>query len=385
MFMIATNNTRGLYHRLQVANKLLKGSHDKDEKVALFNYIANLYYSIGRVSNMEINASEKKVFGSHKNFRKLMRRFDLYKLKMLENCVKYKDFHSDFLGDILVVVEDDINELEDRKPIDTSSLSEDDFYTIFFDFMKTYHLEKLFDKFIKEKRIYKIIGDCDISLGFTLFNPINHDSDIFVKDFGYDINSLFILAHGFGHVYDFNHFDRAVSFYNQYFHQSFYGEVLPKTFERLFLNYLFQNNILDNEAIDKLFEMELLNYDYLLGSYILSLLDGKLLIDEKYRTLSYQDLINRIKKYFISEEEIMLYIQNITYFDVGEDFNYTYGNILSLYLKGSIEEDGFDNPMMNDFLEKRNNLFTPEFLSRWDITPSGYQKKHSMDMKILKK
>ena len=121
--MIATNNTRGLYHRLQVANKLLKGSHDKDEKVALFNYIANLYYSIGRVSNMEINASEKKVFGSHKNFRKLMRRFDLYKLKMLENCVKYKDFHSDFLGDILVVVEDDINELEDRKPIDTSSLS----------------------------------------------------------------------------------------------------------------------------------------------------------------------------------------------------------------------------------------------------------------------
>ena len=75
------------------------------------------------------------------------------------------------MGDILVVVEDDINELEDRKPIDTSSLSEDDFYTIFFDFMKTYHLEKLFDKFIKEKRIYKIIGDCDISLGFTLFNP----------------------------------------------------------------------------------------------------------------------------------------------------------------------------------------------------------------------
>ena len=71
MFMIATNNTRGLYHRLQVANKLLKGSHDKDEKVALFNYIANLYYSIGRVSNMEINVSEKKVFGSHKNFRKL--------------------------------------------------------------------------------------------------------------------------------------------------------------------------------------------------------------------------------------------------------------------------------------------------------------------------
>ena len=81
----------------------------------------------------------------------------------------------------------------------------------------------------------------------------------------------------------------------------------------------------------------------------------------------------------------MLYIQNITYFDVGEDFNYTYGNILSLYLKGSIEEDGFDNPMMNDFLEKRDNLFTPEFLSRRDITPSGYQKKHSMDMKILKK
>ncbi len=383
--MIATNNTRGLYHRLQVANKLLKRSHDKDEKIALSNYMWDLYYSMEQVSNREINASEKKIFGSHKNYQKLMRRFNLYKLKMLENLVKYKGFHSDFLRDILDVVEDDTSELDDREFTDTSILSEGDFYTIFFDFMKKYHLEKLFDEFVKEKRIYKVVADYDNTLGFILFNPVNQDIDIFVKDFFYNIYSLFALAHEFGHAYDFIHFDGDISAYNHYYYQSFYVETISKLFERIFLDYLFQNHILGDEVNDLLAEMEMNNYDYLLSSYVLSLLDDELLINEKYSTLSHQELINRIKKYFISEEAIGFYIQDDIHFDVWADFNYTYGNVLSLYLKEPVEEEGFDNAMMNDFLKERGRLFTPAFLEKWDITPFGYQEKHSRDMKILEK
>ena len=383
--MIATNNTRGLYHRLQVANKLLKRSHDKDEKIALSNYMWDLYHSMEQVSSRKINVSEKKIFGSHKNYQKLMRRFNLYKLKMLENLVEYKDFHSDFLRDILDVVEDDTSELDDREFADTSILSEGDFYTIFFDFMKKYHLEKLFDEFVKEKRIYKVVADSDNTLGFILFNPVNQDIDIFVKDFFYNIYSLFVLAHEFGHAYDFIHFDGDISAYNHYYYQSFYVETISKLFERIFLDYLFQNHILGDEVNDLLAEMEMNNYDYLLSSYVLSLLDDELLINEKYSTLSHQELINRIKKYFISEEAIGFYIQDDIHFDVWADFNYTYGNVLSLYLKEPVEEEGFDNAMMNDFLKERGRLFTPAFLEKWDITPSGYQEKHSRDMKILKK
>ncbi len=195
--MIETSSVRCLYNRLQDANNLLSRSKDKDEKIALVNYILSMYYSIECVSAMKANASRMKVFRNKRGYHKFTRGFNLYKLKMLENFVYYKDFHSSFLGDLLLAVEDNINIFEGTL-LEATSLSEEDFYAIFFGFMKHYHLEKLFDKFIRERRIYKMVGDYGHDIGVTLFNPLNKDCDIFVKDSAYNINYLFTLAHEFG-------------------------------------------------------------------------------------------------------------------------------------------------------------------------------------------
>ena len=151
------------------------------------------------------------------------------------------------------------------------------------------------------------------------------------------------------------------------------------------MDYLFQQRILEEEAKSKLLEMEDVNYDYLLSGYILSLLNDEALTNGKYAYMSPQELTKMVRKYFVSEEAIYMFIYNSIRFDLGEIFNYVYGNIISLYLKDDVEAVGLDNNMMRDFLETRSEIFTPSFLERWNINPDGYQYKHLNNIKILQK
>ena len=55
-----------LYRRLQEAKLLFKNSSDKHEKVALANYIGNLYDAIGSVSDKKLIV-KKKIYLEVKN------------------------------------------------------------------------------------------------------------------------------------------------------------------------------------------------------------------------------------------------------------------------------------------------------------------------------
>ena len=384
--MIYNSNTRQLYNRLEVAKRLLSNSKNLDERVCLSNYIGNVYSAIDAVSNNGVSTNKKQMFGSHKNYKKFLKKIDIYELKMLENFVLHKDFHSTYMYDILSGVEFNFSELEDEKLVNTTLLSSGEFYGIFYDFMKSINLENIFNDFIKQGRIYRAVNsDDDYLLGFTLFNPINHDSDVFVKDFNYNIHTMYTLAHEFGHVYDLSKFDESVVKYNRFFYQSFYGEVISKLFERLFLQYLIDHNILLEEAQDKLFEMQIINHDFLLSSYILSLLDDESIVSNAYCYMSKDELFNKVKANFVTEDAVYDYIINSTDLDIHQSYLYTYGDIISMFLKNIVKNEGLSASIVNDFLSIRSDLFSDEVLKKWEMSAENYNDLHKKEMQMIKK
>lgn len=384
--MIVENSTSELKKKIYESTKDIKETKNVAERIALSNYIGNVSQAINCVEDGNIIVPDKKIYGSLKNRRKFHKKLDVYEDRMLNNFIRNKKYHCSYMGEVLSGVEENFLEVEDSELSPVTVLSDSDYYDIFFQFMKSINLEELFDKFIKDRKIYSTELDYNEGcLGFTIFNPLKRDSDIFIKDFEYDIHSMFTLAHEFGHVYDLDHFDDTIEKYNDYFYKSFFGEAISKTFERLFLDFMIKNNILFEESKDKLFECNLINHDYVLASYMLSLLPDKYIENNSYLRLTKDKFLDIIKKYFISEEAIKDYVYNSVSFGISEDFVYAYGDILSMFMKEYIDEDGLSNDMLEEFFRSRCDVFSEEFMRKWGMGPANYVKLHEKQLQYLKK
>ena len=379
-------DTKKLYEEVTRGYNQLKSAKNSEERMALANYIGNLYRDISAVEDSCVHIKEKTIFGSRKNHQKFFKKLDLYEVKMLENFVLQKDFHADYFRTVLQGVEENFELIPDAERDKNTLLSREEYYAIFSEFMKSIKQSDLFDKFYKEGKIYSTVSDDnEKALGNTEYNPISGETNIFISDFNYDIHSMFTLAHEFGHAYDLSKFNESVENYNRYFYQSFYGEVFSKLFERLFVEYLIKNNILKNEAKDKLFEMELINYGYLLGSYILSLLDDKYLLANSYPYFSSEKIFELVKDSFIDEDYIKNFIDGSPYFDVLEDCRYAYGDILSMFLKIQIDNYGFDNDLIDEIFKFRSELFDSSMIDKYNLNPNRYNRLHRKEIKLSKK
>ena len=376
-----------LYHKAQSAEEILCKIHSLDEKVALKNYIGNLYHFISKISGNNVGLDIHRIFGDENHYKEFLKQLDYYELKMLEHFILKKKVHNSFIGDCMFPTGESVEALGERYFQDETILSDKDFYDIFWQFMNSYHLDSLLEEYVREGRIYATSYDKngDNCLGQTLLNPLKDDGDIFVVNFQNTLSSMFTLAHEFGHVYDYKRFYGGVEDYNEYFYQSFYGEVFSRTFEKLFLDYLIQNRILLDEAEDLLFESSSFNYQFLLASYLLTLIPDNYLKDGNYETINKETFFQLVKDDFADEDVIRGYIMNSTYFSVSEDFTYAYGSILSSFMKKAIQEDGFDHPLIEDFLKIRTKMFQESFLERNDITPDKYVRYHDDEIKVLKK
>ena len=311
--MVVTDNIRYLYNRVEVASKLYDKAKNKDERMALLNYMNNLYESIGAVSNYPVDFEKRKLFKDHKNRKILIKNFDLYSNKMLDNYILNKNYHRSILESAMDNVEellfvDDYVEVENNT---RKTLSESEFYSVFYEFMQSLKLEELFNKYCSNKKIFSTHNRGDNCFGFTVYNPINKDSDVFITDFNYDIKTFVTLAHEFGHVYDLDNFLGGAGEYNKYFYQSFYQEVISRLFERLSLDYLMKNNILVNDTKEEFFSFLFTNYDFLFQSYIYTLFDDVYL--DSINGVSREILYDQIKDFFNEiEEQLILIINNNT-------------------------------------------------------------------------
>ena len=149
------DNIEELYKRLSKANHLMTQVRNREDRMALANYIGNLYTTIGNVLNIKVKPKKKQIFGSKDGYKKFYRVYDSKENEMLDNLIKYKEFHSELFCDILFDVKEIMKSICDEEIIEENIISEDSFYEIFMGFMNSIGLEELFIKFLKEGRIQR--------------------------------------------------------------------------------------------------------------------------------------------------------------------------------------------------------------------------------------
>ena len=352
--MIITDNPKNLKEKLELAKRQIKNAKTREEVLALSNYIYDLDESIAAI-DPTYTPKDKLSFLNDKKNEVLDKKFGVHMDKE----------------------EDDI---------EITTLSEDDYYNIFYEFMSKMGLEKYFDRFIKNKRIYTTSKSFDeTTLGSTAFNPITKDSDIFVDGLEYDIFSMFTLAHEFGHVYDLNRFDGNINDWNTYFYQSFNGEVVSKTFERLFVDFLIKNNIQVPEAKTLLCDMLDANYEFAKASYIISLIPDRYLLDDSYLELSPAQVYKLVGRYFSKNDKVRKFINKCSSLDIKDTFQYSYGDVISMILSNRIKNSDYDLDALGEFFEFRRKPFETEMLDRLRVTPDRYVKLYKKDIELLKK
>ena len=370
---------------------LIKEEKNNDVRLALYNYIGNLYSALSTIKGRKVYPNKSKIFGGIDNYRRFIKKtdylFDVYD----DNFIKFKMFHRDYFHQLLLESEklfvEMINENIDYR-VENNMLSEDDFLTIFHDFLQSIGLESFFDEIIKNGKLFSMNKDRDFEQyrGLTLYNPRTGESNILINGFEYSLDSMYTLAHEMGHVYDgFRIYDdKDIERYLHYNYRSVYLEVIPRLFERLFLDYLIKNNICRDAALDKLVDMEINNHDYLVSAYAMSLFDDKLLKDDRYHSLKPAEVVNIVKEYFSDLESIKELFSN-KYIRLDEEVNYTYGDIMSMFLKEGVQEEGFSNPLFKEFLRVRLEDFNPEFIERHELSSERYREKYIREIKVLRK
>ena len=389
---IISNNPNNLLEKLDIAKKQFENVKSREEKLAIWWYIYQLEMTIPsvfpKIAFEEITDKDNKINSI------IDKKACVKEKKMMENFLQYKDFHKVFLEGIqrndahqLRSLNRYLKEHNMNTYASITDLSEDEYYNILFEFMNKIGLAKYFDKYVRGKRIYsskKPLVTGATALG--LYNPITKDSDIVVDRMEFDIFTMNSLTHEFGHIYDMNHFSEDIECYNNHTFQTLNDEAVSKTFERLFLDYLIENNILREEAKDILFDFYDCSYQFILTAYIISLIPDKYIKDESYKNLSPTIIYKLVEKYFSRNDSIKRNIN--TYckdINIHEIYKYAYGDILSLIFKERIKEDNYSLDSLDNFFEYRGESFSPELLKKLDINKKTYVKLYKKDIELLKK
>ena len=83
---------------------------------------------------------------------------DFYETSMLSNFILKKDFHVDYIGDILYGVDSALNtEFKDFPDLEYTVLNEDDYLSIFFDFRFFIFIFGIFIILLKNLKMYDIL------------------------------------------------------------------------------------------------------------------------------------------------------------------------------------------------------------------------------------
>ena len=378
-----------ILEELDFCFKCLNEEKERDVRFALYNYIQNLLRVLREIgSNYTMRKSD--IFKDLKMYQKFQKQEKLYKKMFNDNFCFFKDFHADYLNDILVRTEPLFYKyIEDNEySLENDEFSEKEFLDIFCDFCNKLGISYLFDEVIDGKILS---FDRKITngnyLGLMIHNPLNGKSHILVDDFSYNIDSMFTLAHEMGHVYDVSFFNSKlnVSKYNDYMYKSLNVEVLSKLFEKLLLDYLIDNNIKKNVVIDRLIDSFIVGHDYLFSLYVLSLLDDRYIDSDRYLDISKERFFNLVSKYFEDKKEVYETIKNNDFLLI-DDAVYAYGEIISLFLEDDVRDCSLSNSFLfNKFMDERFLEFSDNFMETNGFSPSKYQELYEKRLKLTKK
>ena len=165
--MIIDKAGKGLRTQLEQSYKDLKHAKTAEEKVAISNYIGNLYMALACMGNPNIKVDKKRCFGSQKNYNKFIKRINIYDDQLINNFLLHKEFHHQYMGEILPTVEEELIEVE---PITfkKESISKEEIFAIIREFTKSIKQDALFDDLYNSKKFHStMFGDTEDNLGFT--------------------------------------------------------------------------------------------------------------------------------------------------------------------------------------------------------------------------
>ena len=146
---------------------------------------------------------------------------------------------------------------------------------------------------------------------------------------------------------------------------------------------MINNNILKDEAKEKMLDSLYDNYNYLLSCKILSVLDDSFLKKLNCSVIDVDSFYNLIKRYF--DPLIKDFVLEINYMDLQEDYTYAFGDIVSMFLLDSINKYGFSNELIDQFVNERDKLFRKEFFEDNGLSSDNYMELYKKELKLLRK
>lgn len=384
---IITGEKEDLFDMLSDALEQAKVVSRNADKVALYNYIGNLYGAINVNGRQGFSVSYKECFQNRRNYLKFLKSAHIYENIFAKNFFENKDFHSKYLGDVFDCYSDNMRKLADISASEESTyFGKEEFFNVLFGFLSKYGLEKFFREFMDKRRVFeKLKKHNDDYMGLTILNPLNGDAACLITKPDYDLDTMVTLIHEFGHVYDLSKIDGDIPYkLNSYSYLSCYPEVFPKLLEKLFFQYLIDNNIMVSEVKDKYIDTILVNHDFLLSSYMFSLIDDKYFKKNGGLVISDAAFLKEMKKHFVNLELIRELIHSGK-LDMFGDTVYTYGEIMSFHLLEPVLEEGFKSPDLRRFMRCKTLSFNPNYLVDNGYIPDNYAKVFRKSVDLCRK
>ena len=174
------------------------------------------------------------------------------------------------------------------------------------------------------------------------------------------------IIHELGHAWDSLELAKRNGIYQQYYHyDSIYIEVISKQFEKKFLNYLIENNILVNDTSILLNDFYHDITDYLVTIEFLASLDNKFLEDENYKRIDSKILSGEFAGNFI-KKDLTVDIVDIEDIDLTKELYYGYGGLLAVYFT-QLERDDYDKfqYIYKQFLDNRYKPFNVDIFNKF--------------------
>ena len=353
-------------------NILVSKPNTMSDNFDMLEFILSVYEDVFNEMDMDayyLFKGNKKLFSSFKD------RYVSSAKKYSENFIKNKDFHNEFSRRVL-------NKFKKNFPYTIRrdlNLKEEEMLDIMYSFLDDeFDNSDEFRKLVEGGKIFlSDLSDEDSSTektgGYTMYNYVTNNSMITISDNKMikDIKLMSILMHEFGHVMDDiekSKFRSRKEIINYNFTSS-YVEVYSLLYEKLFYDYLINNNIYRDSAL------------YNLGSFFEGIYYN--FIELFYATIPDNISIdsNRHLKYSCAEyDNVELGIE----YGLRNNVSYGYGGVLANYL-ASIKhenEDRFNNKMIN-FNNARFGIFDEDIFDKLDTSTDeviGYLNK---DLKKL--
>lgn len=384
---IITGNEHDLMQLIEGAYKRLDQTRDNLERYVLIDYLYQLHEAYRSMTGKKSYLNEKRAFRSKSQARKYTQYLDSLFFRLEDEFIKYKEYHRDLFDVMLSVNDEVLDGLEDTVfSSGYQTMSKEEFCEYFFEFLREYGLEDMFDKFISGRKIFnRPLNENEKYAGTVLHDPRKKRSSIMLCDFEYTVPYMLTLGHEFGHTFDLNKLNKKDSdTYMKYSYSSVYGETIAIVFEKLFYDFLFRKKYRLDDLKEIYAEFSFEGKNYVLDAYLLSLLDDKAIRNLKFDSVSDDEILGQVSSYFTRHDELLDHLDGRS-LDTWKTPLYAYGDYFSTILKDSVHKEGLDSRLMRRFFEYRTKEFNPEDLGYHGFDMETYQRVYKRDVSRLKK